>query len=113
LSGPTKTTTAAAGTKYAPLVNNLDLEGYVGIGNPYYYGNNFDTNGHSIPNPGTLVFDAVNNVEEIIIPANTYSTGTGISLMIGATALMGDALNPNVVGGTLEQDFALFGYNIH
>jgi hypothetical protein len=99
---------------YASLVNNLDLEAYVGIGNPYYYGNNFDANGHSIPNPGTIIFDTVNAVEEILIPANTYTTGVNISISVMGNGLMGDAITPDCspcMGP--RQDFALFGYNIH
>jgi len=108
---PYKPTTSPSGTVYAALVNNLDLEAFVGTGNPYYYGNNFDANGHSIPNPGLVIFDSVNTVEEILIPANTYTTGTTISIYVEGNGIMGDAITPD--GTTPRQDFALFGYNIH
>jgi hypothetical protein len=107
-----KPTSSPTGTVFASLVNNLDLEAFVGIGDPYYYGNNFDANGHSIPDPVTVVFDNVNTVEEILIPANTYTTGTGITFYVEGNGIMGDAITPDN-SNTPRQDFAVFAYNLH
>jgi hypothetical protein len=106
-----KTTTG--GTMHAALVNNLDLSAYDGIGTQNnWYGNNIDsTTGYSKSNPVPVVYDGVNNVEAIFIPAGFEPTGGSISMFVSSQGLMGDAVTPS---GTIpEQDFAIFAYNVH
>jgi subtilisin family serine protease len=83
--------------------------------NPRWYGNNFDpVSGNSLANAATN--DAVNNVEQIIIPTGTYASGTQFTVWVQANNVTehifgfpcyeppGPCVQP-------VQDFALFAEN--
>jgi hypothetical protein len=78
-------------------INNLDLTLANALGTTWY-GNQFAA-GYSIANPPQPQPDAVNNVEEIIIPAGTFQSGAAVLVAVTAT----NAMSP--------QDFAVFADN--
>jgi hypothetical protein len=82
-----------------PATNNLDLTVVDGTGTTSWYGNQLSAgysipiiNGNPSPNP-----DAVNNVEQVIIPAGTFGSGAGIIVAVAAST---PVMSP--------QDFAVF-----
>ncbi len=88
---------------FSKLVNDLDLQ--VTIGGATYKGNVFSED-HSITGG---VFDAINNMESVFLPANTLTNGEPWRLIVTAHTLAGDGV-PNV-GNDTDQDFALVVYN--
>ena len=82
-----------------PATNNLDLSVTNAGGTITWYGNQLDQQGtgYSVANPVPPHPDAVNNVEQVIIPANTFASGAGLIVAVTGT---------NIPSGS--QDFALF-----
>ena len=81
-------------------VNDLDLS--IEVGGQTYYGNNFGSDGFSLPG-GTP--DGMNNTEGIFLGALPEGTYT---LMVTAANICGDGI-PNVAGDT-DQDFSVAIY---
>ncbi len=79
-----------------------------------WWGNTWAGNGNSQAFPsggGSPAQDSLNNVEQIIIPQNTFTAGQQVKVEVVKWYFFGDGLNPT---GTIpRQDFALFGTNIH
>jgi subtilisin-like proprotein convertase family protein len=94
-------TDAPGSTTGNSYVNNLDLE--VTIGGQTYKGNVFS--GATSTTGGAA--DVRNNVESVLIPAGVSGS---LIVRVLATNIAGDGV-PNV-GGALDQDFALLGYNL-
>jgi hypothetical protein len=94
------------------LVNKLDLAVCLNGGFLCWWGDHWTTIGTTQSSSPTQSFpDGINNVKEVVMPANTFTTGQQVCMQVTATVLMGDGINPN--GNTLQQDFAIFGTNIH
>lgn len=81
--------------------NDLDLSVLRPGTSQSWYGNRL-SGGYSIVNP-TFAPDAVNVVEQVIVPANTFAAGDVLILTVDPRAILS-------VGG---QDFALFGDNLY
>lgn len=85
-----------SGQQYT-AINNLNLQ--VCGGSICYDGNRIDgTTGLSIPAPPTIN-DSVNNVERVIVPANTFGTGSQITVRVTPQSI------------TVPQNFALVTEN--
>jgi len=80
-------------------INNLDLSVTNSAGTTTWYGNRLDLagTGYSIANPSPVNPDAVNNVEQVILPAGTFTVGAGIIVSVTGT---------NIPSGS--QDFSVF-----
>jgi hypothetical protein len=82
--------------------NNIDLLVCSQYALPCWYSNTFNAStGYSNPYPPTIFHDAVNNVEEVIIPPGYLTTGAPILVWVGFVSV------------TLPQDFALVVQNAH
>ncbi|HZI66615.1 MAG TPA: hypothetical protein VFF17_08630, partial [Thermoanaerobaculia bacterium] len=78
---------------------------------PCWYGNNINS-GTGFTSSSGRKRDALNNVEEIIIPAGYYATGSIVRVYVNAESLVADALHP-VNPGTSQQDFAVVVDNLY
>jgi hypothetical protein len=89
-----------------PWVNNLDLE--LSVNGTVFYGNNF-VHGGSVAGGSP---DSKNNLEAIVLPPGTISSGVAgnFTITVRATNIAGDGVPGN--GIDLDQDFALAVYNI-
>jgi hypothetical protein len=98
-----------AGLSPYKVANDLQLGAFKTACFPCWAGNNFSvSSGLSVAN--SLTNDTVNNVEEIIIPASYYPSGTVLTVFVQAINLVADA----IFGGPHpQQDFALFAENAH
>jgi len=85
------------GADHYASVNNLNLTLARASGSTTWYGNRLSS-GYSIANPSPPNPDTLNNVEQIILPANTFATGEGVVV----------AVDPYSVMLLQGQDFALF-----
>jgi hypothetical protein len=96
-----KTEPATNGGSVPPgaAINNLDLSVTNSTGTTTWYGNRLDQQGtgFSIPNPSPVNPDAVNNVEQVILPAGTFTSGAGIIVAVTGTYIPSGS-----------QDFAVF-----
>lgn len=99
-------------------VNNLNSIVCLVGGFTCWRGNNWATNGTTLQSsPSGSFSEKINNVEQIVIPAGSLSSGLQIFLSVTAQNLVGD-MDPNCdpLGTppctTTNQDFALFGSNI-
>jgi Subtilase family len=91
--------------------NDLLLVAYQTACFPCWYGNNISsTTGYTISTGRKR--DALNNVEEIIIPAGYYPTGSTVRVYVSVENLVADALHP-VNPGQFQQDFAVFVDNLY
>lgn len=88
--------------------NDIDLRVYVDGYGHWWYGNNFDSStGQSRLN--IFASDPWNNVEQIIIPANTYPAGTQIRVCT-VNINITESIWPDPLGNPV-QDFAIFAEN--
>lgn len=90
-------------TSGAAWVNNLDLT--VSVNGSDYQGNVFS--GANSVTGGSA--DASNNLESVFLPAG-LPVGTTVAIKVAATNIAGDGVPGN--GSSLDQDFALVGYNL-
>lgn len=97
------------GNSQAALKNNLGLA-VEEVGRPRFWrGNNFQENvtgndtgySHRFRNGGTPFIDAINNVEAVFIPANTFPAGQRLTIKV---------TGENVTAG--KQRFAVYAYNV-
>ena len=97
------------------IVNDLFLKVCTANYATCWWGNTWQAGtGDSQAFPSNSTFppsDTVNNVEEIIIPAGTFTTGQVLTVQVVVYYLNGDGIDP--YGTTIRQDFALFGTNLH
>jgi len=91
--------------------NDLLLGAYQTACFPCWYGNNINS-GTGFTSSSGRKRDALNNVEEIIIPAGYYATGSIVRVYVNAESLVADALHP-VNPGTSQQDFAVVVDNLY
>ena len=87
--------------------NSINAIAYQNPCYPCWGSNYFDpATGVTIPSGFTPPpTDSVNNVQEIIIPAGSYASGTTLGVMVYTVSLVEDAI---FGGGTPQQDFAIF-----
>jgi Subtilase family len=105
-------------TPVGTVLNDLNLNAVATLqgSSITWYGNNFGTpsTGITAQSPPAPVFhDPYRNVEEIVIPANTFTAGNTVTLTVTAATLNGDGVNPLANPQLQRQTFAVFGYNIH
>ena len=104
----------AAGEIYTAVNNLNSLACYAG-GFSCWRGNHWAANGTTRSSGVSSSFnEAINNVEEIFIPAGQFSSGQQIYLEVNARNLTGD-MDPTCSPPgctTTRQDFAVFGSNI-
>lgn len=91
--------------------NDLLLVAYQTACFPCWYGNNIDSSTGYTKSSGRKL-DSRNNVEEIIIPAGYYATGSTVRVYVSVQSLVADALHP-LNPGTFQQDFAVFVDNLY
>jgi subtilase family protein len=96
-------------------VNNLNAMACFFGGFACWHGNHWTGSGTTIQSSPSFSWnEAINNVEEIVIPVGAFYSGQQIYLSVNAKNLMGD-MDPtcNPPGcTTTRQDFAVFGSNI-
>ncbi len=87
--------------------NDLQVGAFQSACFPCWVGNNFNpVTGLSVPNSFTN--DDLNNVEEIIIPAGSYLSGSALTVFVQVVSLIEDAISG---GPDPQQDFAIFVEN--
>lgn len=108
--------TEQPGNPGSPYVakNNLDLIAYSSPCFPCFFGNYFSSStGYSIPavgGPG----DTIDNVEEIVIQPNYFTSGTVLTVQVNATSLTTNGLDyTGTINTPLQQDFVVFASNAH
>lgn len=87
---------STTGTTVYKAVNNLNLSLSRSSGSHTWYGNILSS-GYSIPNPSPVKPDKPNNVEQVILPVGTFTTGEGVIVAVDPYSVM-----------LPGQDFALF-----
>jgi hypothetical protein len=87
---------STVGVTVYKAVNNLNLSVARASGGQTWYGNILSS-GYSVPNPFPPKLDTANNVEQVILPMNTFASGDGVLVAVDPYSVMAQG-----------QDFALF-----